>query len=198
MKRHYYYVRFTDEKQRPREVKYLPKVTQLVKRRSGNSEPCGVPSHCVASPCGFRFYWADTQEAAYVKLLTLKNPLWLMSSFPSKTSTQGQFPSSYSFQDGSSKWPSRESREVSRTNICINWQKTGTPLIPALSTPTPVSARLRTPILGGKGSSVAQSSPRAIRLGSAICCSRTWESPLDRRGWHPDFKFVSFSFKLDS
>lgn len=192
MKRHYYYVRFTDEKQRPREVKYLPKVTQLVKRRSGNSEPCGMPPHSVASQGGFRFYWADAQEAVYVKFLTLKNPLWLMSSFPSKISTQGQFPSSSSFQDESSKWPSQESREVSRTNICVNWQKTGTPLMPALPTPTPVSARLRTPILGGKGSSATRSSPQAIPLGCAICCFRTWKSPLDRRGWLPDFKFVSF------
>ena len=114
MKRHYHYVHFTDEKQRPREVKYFPRVTQLVNRRSRNPEPHSVPPHSVASLCGFQFSWADTQEVAYVKFLTLKNPLWLMSSFPLKTSTQGQFPSSSSFQDGSSKWPSQESRR----NVC--------------------------------------------------------------------------------
>ena len=172
MKRHYDYVHFTDEKQRPREVKYFPRVTQLVNRRIRNPEPYSVLPHSVVSLCGFRFYWADTQEAVYIKFLTLKNPLWLMSSFPLKTSTQGQFPSSSSFQDGSSKWPSQDSREISRTNICINWRKTGTPLIPALPTPIPVYARLRNPILVGKGSSAAQSSPHAIRLGNAICCFR--------------------------
>ena len=172
MKRHYDYVHFTDEKQRPREVKYFPRVTQLVNRRIRNPEPYSVLPHSVASLCGFRFYWADTQEAVYIKFLTLKNPLWLMSNFPLKTSTQRQFPSSSSFQDGSSKWPSQDSREISRTNICINWRKTGTPLIPALPTPIPVYARLRNPILVGKDSSAAQSSPHAIRLGNAICCFR--------------------------
>lgn len=157
-----------------------------------------MPPHSMASPCGFRFYWADSQEAAYVKFLTLKNPLWLMSSFPSKTSTQGQFPSSSSFQDGSSKWPSQESREISRANICISWQKTGAPWIPALPTPTPCLPGWGPPSWEEKAVWPLRALPKPFDLAVPFVAlepeTLLW---IEEVGFQISSSFL-FSFKLDS
>ena len=124
----------------------MPEVTQRVKQKSRNSEPGSMPPH---PHSWWPHYMGSHSTGLTPKKLQVSN--WLMSSFPSKTlQIQGQFPSSSSFQDGASKWPSQESREISRTDICINWQKIGTPLIPALPTPTPYVCQAEEPHPGRK------------------------------------------------